>query len=345
MTHRKLPEIHGKADIVRAFYDGKDTLPLWTSLYTKVTNNPSDAASFMDLSIMLQTMGKTEEAMQCQKAALDISRTYRVKSDREARITVVAFMVPGSFMANTPIEFLLERSDVRLLLHYIDAETASLADVPPHDVGFVAVSQSVANEPALANLDRLLSNWRKPVINGRTTNIAGMTRDGISRLFAGETSLLAPLTVRLARGEVLKLAAGVQSLQSVLPACGYPVLIRPVDTHAGVGLRKVENQIEFLAYLADQPETDFYLAPYIDYSNADGKFRKARVAVIDGHPFASHLAVSQNWMVHYLNADMTLHADRRQEEAEWMARFQIDFASRHAEAFRVMYDKLGSTIS
>ena len=39
-------------------------MPLWSvALSPASTANPSDAAAFMDLSIMLQTMGKHEEAM------------------------------------------------------------------------------------------------------------------------------------------------------------------------------------------------------------------------------------------------------------------------------------------
>ncbi len=45
----------------------------------------------------------------------------------------------GDFMTNTPIEFLLEDSDTTLLLAYVDAETKSLDDLPPHDIAFVAV--------------------------------------------------------------------------------------------------------------------------------------------------------------------------------------------------------------
>ncbi|MBL8791070.1 MAG: tetratricopeptide repeat-containing protein [Rhizobiales bacterium] len=340
MTHRKLPEIHGKAEIVRSFYDGAETLPLWSSLYARVNTNPSDAAAFLDLSVMLQAMGKPEEALQCQRAAIDICRSFRVRTARDGRLTVLAFVAPGNFMANTPIEFLLERANVTLLLHYVDQGTTSLADVPAHDVGIVAISQSRENEPVLANLGKLLANWRKPLLNADTAKIAAMTRDTISSLFAGESSLLSPRTVRMPRNDVLKIAAGAVSLQTALPGCSFPVIIRPFDSHAGVGLRKMMNQIELLAYLMEFPDAEFYLAPFVDYSSADGKFRKARIAVIDGKPYASHLAVSQNWMVHYLNAEMTLHADRRQEEAEWMDRFHSDFAVRHAEAFRVMHEKL-----
>lgn len=339
--HRRLPEIHGKAEIVGSFYSGKEMQPLWQALFARVNNNPSDAAAFMDLSIMLQTMGKQQEAMQCQVAALEICRTFRIRNAGKARLTVLAFVAPGNFMSNTPVEFLLEHAGVTLLLHFVDANTTSLADVPAHDVGFVAVSQSAENEPVLCNLEKLLTHWRKPLMNCETMNIAAMTRDGISALLAGETSVYAPRTVRLLRGDVVKIAEGSVALQKALPGGVFPVIIRPVGTHAGVGLKRVSSPTELTDYLAQYSEAEFYLAPFVDYSNDDGKFRKARIAVIDGKPFASHLAVSQNWMVHYLNADMTLHADRRQEESDWMERFHSDYALRHAEAFRVMHEKLG----
>ncbi len=60
----------------------------------------------------------------------------------------------------------------------------------------------------------------------------------------------------------------------------------------------------------------YYIAPFIDYSDPDGLFRKQRIAIIDGEAFASHLAISEHWMVHYLSAGMAQHEERRAEEAE-----------------------------
>ena len=48
------------------------------------------------------------------------------------------------------------------------------------------------------------------------------------------------------------------------------------------------------------------------------------------------MAVSQHWMIHYLNADMRDNADRRAEEAQWMADFDSGFAVGHREALRAI---------
>ncbi len=46
-------------------------------------------------------------------------------------------------------------------------------------------------------------------------------------------------------------------------------------------------------------------------------------------------------MVHYLNAGMLDHADRRAEEAAWMASFDEDCAVRNAEAYDAIAARLG----
>ena len=95
------------------------------------------------------------------------------------------------------------------------------------------------------------------------------------------------------------------------------------------------------AYLQERPEPDFYISPFVDYSGRDGYFRKYRVALIDGRPFACHMGVSQHWMIHYVNADMYLNADRRAEEAKFMAEFDHDFAVRHAAALAAIAQRIG----
>ena len=55
-------------------------------------------------------------------------------------------------------------------------------------------------------------------------------------------------------------------------------------------------------------------------------FRKYRIALIEGRPFACHMGVSEHWMIHYLNAGMRESAPKRAEEACFMAEFDQDFA-------------------
>jgi hypothetical protein len=53
------------------------------------------------------------------------------------------------------------------------------------------------------------------------------------------------------------------------------------------------------------------------------------------------MALSEHWMVHYLNAGMTESATKRSAEAQAMANFETGFAARHARAFAALHKVLG----
>ena len=65
------------------------------------------------------------------------------------------------------------------------------------------------------------------------------------------------------------------------------------------------------------------------------------MVLIQGAPFASHMACSAHWMVHYLNAEMETNPARREIEAGWMAGFDAGFARRHGPALRAISKRLG----
>ena len=121
----------------------------------------------------------------------------------------------------------------------------------------------------------------------------------------------------------------------------WPLIVRPIGTHAGHGMEKLDSPAALADYLGQRPEAQFYVSPFVEYSGPDGLFRKQRVAFIDGRAFPSHYAVSSHWMVHYLSAEMTERPERRAEEAAWMADFDTDFAARHAQAFKALHQRVG----
>ncbi len=59
------------------------------------------------------------------------------------------------------------------------------------------------------------------------------------------------------------------------------------------------------------------------------------------HLTSLHLAISSEWMVHYLNAGMHDDSAKRDEEARCMAAFEDDFATRHAKALAVIAARVG----
>lgn len=329
----------GLAAILRMAYEGQDLHGLWRDLLARVTADPLDGAALMDMSVIAQASNNRDDGMRLQAAALDVCRVYRRPHGRGDGLKVLAYVTLGDFMANTPIDFLLAGSDMELSLCFVDALTPDLSHAPTHDVAFLAVGESAENRPVLENCARLLAGQH--VLNGDAARIAELTRDGAAALLAGEPQLCAPMARRVARDDLVRLAAGTLQPQDLQADLAWPLIARPIGTHAGQGMEKLDCAREVTAFLVERPEEGFYLSPFVDYSSPDALFRKQRIAFIGGRAFASHYAVSKHWMVHYLSAEMTERPERRAEEAAWMADFDADFAQRHAAAFEALQRRIG----
>ena len=339
-ARRPCPTV-GLAALMRLAYAGESLQPAWDQLVVRVAADPADAAAMMDMSVVLQLSGERQRGLDMQAAALELERTYRRPHGRADGLRVAALVVAGDFMANTPLDFLLEGSDIDLRLVYVDAEGNPPPEVPEHDVAFMAVSESPTADAALQGIAKALRAWPVPVMNGHPARVAALTRDGIAALFAGNAHVLAPPVIQLSRESLAALGDGRAEAASVLNRGGFPFVARPVGSHAGRGLCKLDDPAAVAAYLAEQADAEFYLSPFVDYRSADGLYRKQRIVFINKRPFVSHMAISEHWMVHYLSAGMTTNAGKRAEEAAFMRGFDTGFAARHAAAFRSLCDRIG----
>jgi hypothetical protein len=104
---------------------------------------------------------------------------------------------------------------------------------------------------------------------------------------------------------------------------------------------KIDAPQALAEYLRTMPESEFHISPFVDYRGADGLFRKYRVVLIDGRPFAGHMGISDHWMIHYLNSGMSESAAKRAQEERFMRSFDEDFALRHADAFAAITERIG----
>jgi hypothetical protein len=330
----------GLAHLGRAVFEGDRLAEIWAGLIARLTADEADAGAMLDLSTLLQMRGDREGGLRLQASALALSRCYRTCHGGGRGLRILAFAAAGDLMTNTPLDFLLEGSDVELTTWYVDGPAPSPDEVPAHDVAFLAISQADDGSAALAALADGLEAWPRPVINGRPELIAALTRDGVAERFAGHPRVVCPATGRLGRAALEAVAKGDRPLADLHPDLRFPVIVRPTGSHAGRDLEKLEDAAALGAYLADQPARDFFVSNFFDYAGADGLYRKLRVVFIGGRPFIAHMAVSARWMVHYLNADMGEAAHRR-EEAAMMAGFDQGFALRHADAFDALTGAFG----
>ncbi|MGH6725675.1 MAG: ATP-grasp domain-containing protein [Pseudolabrys sp.] len=322
-------------------FDGLDLAPVWNKLVLRVKAQPSDAAALLDLSAVAQLQGRPQDSRALQTAALNMQRVYRrpaaVPADRPLKL--LAFMAPGDFMANTPLEFMLEGSSIELDMMYVVPGT-TLPMPPEHDVALVAIDESDETAPVLREIAQRVKSWPRPVVNA-PDRIAQLTRAGTWEMLKGAPGIVMPMNARIDRTTLTGVAAGDVAIESVLDGAGFPIIARPSWSQAGVGLVKLDNAAAIDPYLCEWENAEFYVAPFVDYASGDGLFRKYRIAMIEGRPFAAHMAISQHWMIHYLNANMRNDAGKRAEEAHFMANFDSDFAVRHAAAFKAIAERSG----
>ncbi len=330
----------GLARLMAMAYRGEDLTPIWNSLAARVEADITDAAALMDMSTILLLTGQRDRSLQFQHTALQFSPLYRRPHGRADGLKVLALMVAGDFMANTPLDFLLEGSDFELNLLYLRPGRPMPDEVPEHDVCFLAIGESKENEAILAEMPAKLAQLSRPVVNGAPGRIAALSRDGVCAMFEHDPCVVVAKTVRCQRG-ALEAVRDLSDLARLLPGTGFPIIARPVDTHAGAGLSKLDGLEELRLYLRERSEDEFYLAPFIDYRSPDGLFRKQRIAFIGGKPFISHMAISDHWMVHYLSAGMEESSEKREEEGRFFERFDTDFALRHRAAFESLCRRIG----
>jgi len=204
----------------------------------------------------------------------------------------------------------------------------------------VAIGESGQNQPLLKRVGEFIRYSPHPILN-KPDRIARLSRDSVSELLKSPPELEIPVTVRLDREGLQQICRGEKAITALLEDGNFPIIVRPIGSHAGKGLARIDSPAAIAAYLDAMPDNDFHVARFVDYRRPDGLYRKCRIALIDGQPFACHLAISENWMIHYINAGMPESAAKRAEEARFMANFDEDFARRHAEAFRVISERMG----
>ena len=334
------PPLMGLARLMAMAFEGTNLMPLAQTFITRASEDEHDANALMDLSTVLLLQGLREVGLATQAQAMECRRVYHLAAEHTPAVRLLAVMTPGVLMTNAPLAFLAERSDVALTMLYVQPDEPLPKHLPPHDVLWIAVSESDGVRGLLAELARACEGWGTRPINRPDRTLLTSRTDACVAL-QDLPGVHIPHTARVDRAALQALVRCEATPQTWLSDGAWPLIVRPIDSHAGHGLEKVASPFELARYLAAMPDAEFFISRFVDYASADGQFRKYRVVLVDGVPYAVHLGVSSHWMVHYLNAGMTESAAKRAEEARFMADFDTDFARRHAVALQGIGERIG----
>ena len=331
----------GFAKLTTMAFRGNDLRPLRDELMSKVAGGSAGAGEGLDLSLITQLLGDKQTGIAIQAEVLAFHQLFRSPcSAEEPKLRVLALAAAIDMGGNTPIEFLLEESGIELLTLYVIAGIELPVPLPDHDIAIVIASDSEECRDALRIIDSAAARWPRPMLNPPRL-VGNLDRDKLYRRLRGIEGLDIPATVCVTRAQLSDVAQSNLLFADIAAELQFPIIARPRGSHAGVGLAKLDERAAVDRYLAERVEHEFFVSRFVDYADDDGLFRKYRIAVVDGRPYACHMAIADRWDIWYLNADMAFSESKRREEENFMRTFDSAFAVRHQSALAAMIDRIG----
>jgi hypothetical protein len=280
---------------------------------------------FMRMFFVLQSCGMDEFAQEIQYKALEHRNVFRLLKPEKPDIRLLAIVGPGNMLDNVPLDFVLINQNIQLDFFYVTGSPDVWKRIPDHDVAILGLSESTKNTSLLHEIESKRHSWPRPFLNN-APGIMKCARDKLTDLLSGIPNLVQPQNRRVAYENITENQ--------------LPFLIRPIDTHAGNGFAKIIDEKSLEDYLEQNKADCYYLSDYIDCSKEDGLFRKFRVALIDKKPYVCHLAISKDWIVHYLSARMDLSVEKRDEEEKFFNEFEPVFLQKHGDCFREIAERI-----
>ncbi len=240
-----------------------------------------------------------------------------VPDDRRARMKYVGWDKQPQFVVPGTAGFLGQMRDLQSHMkqvHFGGTRLEINSRLPRMPcVNFMADADMY--QGALRQASAFVKQLAVPCLN-HPDAIAATGRDAVARSLAGIDGVHMPVTVKV---RVERLA----QLQQAMADAGihYPLLVRMAGDHNGVSTVLVKDASDWEA-LNPLPwgGRDVYLTQFVDFADADGRYRKMRLVVVGDKVFGRHCFISGQWLVHW----KARLPDSDDEEAAFIRNFDHD---------------------
>lgn len=281
--------------------------------YTRAASlDPQDAASRYALAELAYVMGDEATAQVRFDEAFARQRLFSPPNAQAGSKHALVLGLAGPWPSNIPLDFLVDDAGWTLHRWFLPDRECATRAIPRVDLIVNGLCDSVAATAAIVDAQTILRTHADvPSINA-PERLRGLGRERLGRTLAGIQGVRTPDARRVTRAT---LAASGDDVDGLV----YPLLVRPIDTHGGRGLEKLERPAELPSYLA-RTKADLYdCSAYVDYRSSDGWFRKLRIMFVDGVAYPYHLAIDNRWMIHYYRTTTTATPWMHDEEAHFLA--------------------------
>ena len=278
------------------------------------------------LGNLLAELGQEDAAAEHQRLGRWDRRPTELPYRGEAAPVSLLLLTSGR-RGDVPIRHLLDDKIFRtfvVLPNVYDPD----APLPEHQVVFNAIGDADLCQHALDRAVTLMDRTFAPVINAPAA-VLRTGRAANARRLGDLPGVVAPRIANFSRADL------------ATAQFEYPLLLRAPGFHNGQHFLLVEKPDQLAEAVAALPGDELTAIQFLDARGADGLFRKYRVMMIGGWLYPLHLAISSNWKIHYVTADMAENAVHRAEEAKFLDDMPAVLGPRAMAALADIQNELG----
>ncbi len=273
---------------------------------------PDEAGAHEGMVHLLMDLGEKEAAHQHLKQAFQNRAVTHFSYHGTGKPIAILVFIAGDG-GDLPFHKLLDFGVFMVTTLAVEFHDPSVP-LPPHHLIFNAIGDADLSGTALTAAAKVLERITSPVINPPSSVLATGRSTNAERL-AGVPGVVTPKIIRLSRETLSESdAPAILSNQGF----DFPFLLRTPGFHTGRFFKYVERPDQMATALRELPGEDLAVIQFLNVRNADGKFRKYRVMMVNGKLYPLHAAVSRDWKVHYFSADMVDHPEHRAEDATFL---------------------------
>ncbi len=306
-------------NLVRAAYEAQEFRAVENACRTLLDLYPDNAVGNEYLARVLYRMHRPDEAIALLNRCARTHGLVRVQQTACPESTIL--VLGGVGASHVPTSDLFDPSlfaMIALTLLSPDQSDApfggiSLEEISGADLVFNTLGEVEQDGGQIESVKNVVESLGKPVLNPPGL-ISGTGRSQSKELFGDIPGLLVPEVKSLMRDELIDFGTGAR-----------PFLVRPVGVHGGEDLALIATASDWGNYLEKIAHKQFIRTEFHDFRDAQGCYRKYRFIFVDRKPYPYHLAITNDWLVHYWRAHMNQSDWKKCEEEKFVADWRTVF--------------------